>query len=111
MVLFVLRLVHTAVFAVCLTCLGLIAVYDLTGLGLVPALWALLPPALVGLGLLLNRGECILQTWARRLTNSGEAWARDVFFLPESWALRTVPVMLPLSLVLIAAIPVRYLFG
>lgn len=111
MVLFVLRLMHTAVFALCLTCLGLIAHYDLTGRGLVPALWALLPPALVGLGLLLNRGECILQSWARQLTGSGEAWARDVFFLPESWALRTVPVMLPLSLVLIAAIPVRYLFG
>ena len=111
MVLFLLRLVHTAIFVVCLTCLGLIAVYDLSGRGLVPALWALVPPALVGLGLLLNRGDCILQTWAKRLTDSGEAWASDVFFLPESWALRTVPVMLPLALVLVAAMPVRYLAG
>jgi hypothetical protein len=105
--LFLLKLVHTAVFAICLACLGAIGVFALSGHGRTLALWALVPPVLVFIGLQLNRGECILQTWARRLTGQTDGWARDVFWLPESWALRTVPVMLPVALVLLAGMALR----
>lgn len=109
--LFLLRLVHTGVFAVCLTCIGVIAVYDVTGIGREPALWALLPPVLVFIGLQFNRGECILQTWAKRLSGQTEGWTRDVFWLPEDWALRVVPVMTPLAIVLILGLVARLLAG
>jgi len=109
--LFLLRLVHTGVFAVCLTCIGVIAVYDVTGIGREPALWALLPPVLVFIGLQLNRGECILQTWAKRLSGRPDGWTRDVFWLPEDWALRVVPVMTPLAIVLILGLAARLIAG
>lgn len=107
--LFWLRAVHTAVFAVCISCIGVVAVYDITGLGRAAALWALVPPGLVFCGLVLNRGECILQTMARRLAGQSDpsVWVRDVFWLPQSWALRVVPVLVPVSIILLGVMMAR----
>ncbi|MDF1767643.1 hypothetical protein [Maricaulis sp.] len=104
--LFLLQLVHTMVFIVCIACLLPIGWYAASGDGAVWAIWALLPPVGVFLGLLLNRGRCILQTLARRMRGIEETdsrWVRDILFLPESWALRVVPVMVPVFLLVIVA--------
>ena len=108
--LFLLRLVHTLVFAVCVATLLPFAVYAATGEGRQLALWALTPPIGVFIGLLLNRGSCILQTLARRWTGTPDGlWARDIFCLPESWAVRVVRVMLPLFVLAIGAVGGRLL--
>jgi hypothetical protein len=85
--LLLLQVVHTLIVAGCIACLGMITVYAVTGIGPWLALIAILPPAGVGAGLLLNRGECIMQVWARELAGIETCWARDGLFLPESWAL------------------------
>ena len=80
--------------------------YAASGHGAVWAIWALLPPLGVFVGLVLNRGRCILQTLARRLRGIEESdphWVRDILFLPESWALKVVPVMVPVFVLVIVA--------
>ncbi len=109
--LFTLKLVHTLVFVACIAMLVPLGYYALTGEGGRWAILALLPPLGVGLGLLLNRGTCILQTLACRMTGRTEGWERDVFFLPESWALKVIPVMVPLFSVLVLGALARRLFG
>ena len=64
-----------------------------------PLLWAaLMFPGLIGLGRYANGVECVLQTWAKRLRGVETGWARDVLWLPESWAQAIPPVCTPLYL-------------
>lgn len=49
---------------------------------------ALAWPAAIGVGRWLNGAECVLQTWARELRGVETGWARDVWWIPEAWALR-----------------------
>lgn len=106
--LLILQIVHTLIVMTCIACLGMIAVYAVTGVGPRLALLSIIPPASVGAGLLLNRGECIMQVWARRLAGIREGWARDVLFLPEAWALKVVGVMLPLFVVAAGGMLARF---
>tara|TARA_R110000868_G_scaffold45045_3_gene149862 strand:- start:2055 stop:2459 length:405 start_codon:yes stop_codon:yes gene_type:complete len=106
--LLLLQIVHTLIVAGCIACLGMITLYAVTGIGPWLALIAILPPAGVGAGLLLNRGECIMQVWARELAEIETGWARDVLFLPESWALKVVPALLPLFLLAGGGMLVRF---
>ncbi|HYF22429.1 MAG TPA: hypothetical protein VD929_03430 [Caulobacteraceae bacterium] len=96
--LFWLMTVHTAVFALAVAAVlyalarGLVG-GDLAGDGL---LWAALAfPALIELGRRLNRAQCVLQTWARRLRGIEDGWARDVWWIPERWAVRVPAAMTP----------------
>jgi len=70
--------------------------------GLVPddaPLWiSLAIPAAIGLGRFANGVECILQTWAKRLRGVNAGWARDILWLPESWARAIPPLFTPLYL-------------
>ncbi|WP_300530891.1 hypothetical protein [Maricaulis sp.] len=109
--LFWLRFVHTVILAYCIATLLPMSAYALTGQGEQIALTALLGPVLVFVGLVLNRGTCILQTWAKHLTGTTEGWARDIFFLPESWALSVVKVMLPVFVLVIGGVGVRWAIG
>lgn len=109
--LFWLRFVHTVIFAYCIATLIPMSAYALTGEGQRVALTALIGPVLVFLGILLNRGTCILQTLAKRLTGTEEGWVRDIFFLPESWALRVVKVMVPVFVLVIGGVAVRLTAG
>ena len=109
--LFALRLVHTLIVVVCIAMLVPLAHYALTGNGGRWAVLALLPPLGILIGILLNRGTCILQTLACRMTGRTEGWERDVFFLPESWALKVIPVMVPVFSVVVLGALARRLFG
>lgn len=93
--LFWLRLAHTIIFIACLIALGCLALFAITGLGRIVALWSLMAPFIILAGLLINRGRCLLQTRARKLMGINGGWARDIFFLPESWAIRVVKVFIP----------------
>jgi hypothetical protein len=93
----VLMVAHTAVVAVSITAIGYGLWRGLFGFkegDLLLAL-ALAWPALIGLGLLLNRGECLLQTWARRLAGRENGWTRDMLWVPEAWATRIPQVFTP----------------
>ncbi|MBR9825116.1 MAG: hypothetical protein GYB36_04840 [Alphaproteobacteria bacterium] len=107
-ILFLLQLVHTLIFIAALSTLLPLGWYALTGQGERVAIYVLLVPVAIFIGLMLNQGTCILQSWAKRLTGTQTGWARDILFLPESWALRVVPVMLPVFVVVIAAAGVRW---
>lgn len=105
-----LRVVHTLVLVICIASLLPMGWFAVTGLGRSWAIWALLPPVGVFVGLLLNRGRCILQTLARRLERvpiDDPRWVRDILWLPEAWALRVVPVMLPVFVLVIGAALIR----
>lgn len=93
--LFWLRLVHTLIFAACLVALVILSVFAASGLWRSTAIWALIAPFGILAGLLLNRGQCTLQTRAQKLMGVENGWARDIFFLPESWAIRVVRVFVP----------------
>ncbi|MEE2526659.1 hypothetical protein V0U79_09790 [Hyphobacterium sp. HN65] len=93
--LFWLRLAHTVIFGACLAALACLAIFAVSGAGRTAAIWSLVAPFTILAGLLINRGRCFLQTRARRLMGMDEGWARDIFFLPESWAVRVVKVFFP----------------
>jgi hypothetical protein len=93
--LFWLRLIHTVIFAACLAALGVLVTFAITGHGRTAAIWSLAAPFTILAGLLINRGRCLLQTRARKLMGVSDGWARDIFFLPESWAVRVVRVFVP----------------
>ena len=109
--LFTLRLIHTLIVIACVGMLIPLGHYALTGNGGRWAILALLPPLGILVGILLNRGTCILQTLACRMTGRTEGWERDVFFLPESWALKVIPVMVPVFSVTVLGALARWLFG
>jgi hypothetical protein len=103
--LFWLRLVHTAILAACLAALAVLIVFATTGHWRMAAIWALIAPFTILAGLLINRGRCVLQTRARKLTGQPDGWARDIFFLPESWAVRVVRAfILPFTLAVIGTL-------
>ena len=109
--LFLLQLVHTIVFIVCIATLVPMGWYALSGEGLGLAFWALMPPLGVFIGLQLNGGRCILQTLAREMTGvdrDDPRWVRDILFLPESWALRVVKVMVPVFVLVVGSAAVRF---
>lgn len=110
-ILLILQIFHTIIFVVCIGALLPLGAYALTGEGMVLAIYALIPPVLVFIGLFLNGWTCILQTWAKRLTGITDGWARDVLFLPESWATRTVQVMVPVFVVVVGAAALRWALG
>ncbi|WP_421789526.1 hypothetical protein [Hyphobacterium sp.] len=93
--LFWLRLIHTIIFAACLVALGVLIVFAVSGLWRSAAVWALIAPFAILTGLILNGGRCVLQTRAQKLLGLHGRWARDIFFLPESWAIRVVEVLAP----------------
>lgn len=110
-ILLILQVFHTLVFIVCIGALLPLAGYAVTGRGLALAAWSLVPPVIVFIGLMLNGWTCILQTWAKRLTGTEDGWARDVLFLPESWATRVVRVMVPVFIIVVGAGAARFATG
>ena len=109
--LFILKLVHTLIFIAAIGTLIPFTWYAATGRQGEFAGWAALLPIGILAGIILNRGSCILQSWAKQLEGREEGWARDVFFLPESWAVRTVPVMIPVFALAIGAALLRFLLA
>lgn len=96
--LFAIQAFHTLIYLAAWGCLIGLWVYGLTGRwrrGL-PLFFAL--PAVISLGLLLNGGDCIFQTWAKQLSGIEEGWARDLLWIPEPLALDTVVITAPLFL-------------
>jgi hypothetical protein len=94
--LFLLQLGHTLIYVGAWGCLVGLWVYGCTGRwrrGL-PIFFGV--PAVISLGLLLNNGDCIFQSWARQLTGIEDGWARDLLFIPEPLALDTVVITAPL---------------
>jgi hypothetical protein len=66
--------------------------------------FALIWPFLIGVQLILNRGDCVFQTCAKALNGRTGGWARDLYFVPESWA-RHIPIIFtPLYLVGVALV-------
>ena len=51
---------------------------------------ALALPIFIIVGIGLNGGECLLQTWAKQLRGVEEGWARDIYLLPEWFAHQVV---------------------
>lgn len=84
------QIVHSLIYLAALACIAGVWIYALTG-----ALRRALPlcagaPLLIGLGLVLNGGDCLFQSWARQLSGAdGEAWVRDLLWLPEAVAVNT----------------------
>jgi hypothetical protein len=105
--LFLLQLGHTLIYMVAWGCLAGLWVYGLTGRGrkALPVFFGV--PAVISLGLLLNNGDCIFQSWARQLTGIEDGWARDLLFIPETWALDTAVITAPLFLGGLLAAAVR----
>lgn len=109
--LFLLQLVHSVVFIVCVATLVPMGWYVLSGQGQTLAFWSLLPPIGIFVGLQLNGGRCILQTLARRMSGVAEddpRWVRDILFLPERWAVRVVKIMLPVFVVIVSGAVIRF---
>ena len=53
----------------------------------------------------------ILQTLARRMSGVAEddpRWVRDILFLPESWAVRVVKIMVPVFVVTVSGAAIRF---
>ena len=109
--LFTLRLVHTLIVIACVSMLIPLYHYALTGEGALWAALALIAPMGVLIGILLNGGTCILQTLACRMTGRTEGWDRDVFFLPESWAVKVVPATVPVFTLGVLGSLARWFFG
>ncbi|WP_203291134.1 hypothetical protein [Maricaulis parjimensis] len=109
--LFTLRLVHTLIVILCVGMLIPLYHYALTGNGGLWAALAMVAPMAVLIGILLNKGTCILQTLACRMTGRTEGWERDVFFLPESWALKVIPVTVPVFTLGVFAALARWFWG
>ncbi|MCW5724374.1 MAG: hypothetical protein KIS81_05400 [Maricaulaceae bacterium] len=108
MALFILRLVHTLIYAAAIAMLAGMAIYAFTGRlqGWLPLFIGF--PVAIFIALVLNRGTCILQTWAKRLSGTGDGWARDIFFLPEPLALRTLPVCAPTFVIIALGVAARW---
>ena len=87
-----LRLVHTGVFAVECVAIAYMIWRGVRGGCDRWAVAAVILTAGTGLGLLLNDGECIFQTWAEQI--SGEEVVSDIY-LPVTVARLIVPVSLP----------------
>jgi len=96
--LFWLMTVHTAVVALAVPAVLYALARGLVG-GELQAdglLWAALAlPALIEAGRRLNGARCVLQTWARRLRGVEDGWARDVWWIPERWAVRIPALTAP----------------
>ncbi|XBQ16796.1 MAG: hypothetical protein ABL308_02725 [Oceanicaulis sp.] len=108
MLLFVLQVFHTLVFIAAISCLAVLWVYALTGRLARLAPWALGFPVAIFAGVMIN-GECVLQTWAKRLSGIEEGWARDILFLPEAVALSTIPVCVPVFAVTLLVVAARFI--
>jgi hypothetical protein len=105
--LFLLQLGHTLIYLAAWGCLIGLWAYGLTGRwrkGL-PVFFGM--PAVISLGLLLNKGDCIFQTWAKQLSGVEEGWARDLLFIPEPLALDTIVITAPLFLAGLSAAAIR----
>ena len=105
-----LQIVHTIIFWFCAAMLGPVAWYALTGENGLWAVLSILPPAGVFAGILINRGECILQTLAKRMTGRKEGWERDILWFPESVATKVVSFLFPVYATIIAAAALRYAY-
>ncbi|EAP89693.1 hypothetical protein OA2633_10514 [Oceanicaulis sp. HTCC2633] len=94
--LLVLQVAHSLIYALAVLCILGAWRFALTGQGrrALPVFIGF--PVLIGLGLLLNDGDCIFQSWARALSDApDDIWVRDLLFLPEAVARRTPIIFTP----------------
>lgn len=94
--LFAIQSAHTLIYIAAVFCIGWIWVFVLTGHGRngLPACIAF--PLLIGIGLLLNGGECFFQTFARAASGDESAgWTRDLLLIPEAIAVHTPLIFTP----------------
>ena len=106
-----LQLVHTLIYGGAWACLAGLWVYALTG-RLERALPVFIAaPVLIGVGLALNGGECVFQTWAKTLSGVEEGWARDILILPEALVLGTVSITAPILIFGLAGALFRFFRG
>jgi hypothetical protein len=103
---------HTAVVLVSISAIAYALWRGLTGWAGAADPWllaALAWPAVIGAGLALNRGQCVMQSWARRLSGVDGGWARDMLWVPETWAVRIPQVFTPPYLVAVGLCVGRWL--
>ncbi|MGJ3231953.1 MAG: hypothetical protein ACFE0P_09155 [Oceanicaulis sp.] len=108
MLLFALQLLHTLVYAAAIGCLAVLWIYALTSRLARIAPYALGFPVAIFAGVLIN-GECVLQTWAKRLSGVEDGWARDILLLPEALALSTIDICVPVFALTLLAAAARFL--
>ncbi|WP_421856063.1 hypothetical protein [Oceanicaulis sp.] len=93
------QLAHSLIYMLAVLCIIGVWVFALTGRARKLLIVTLGGPILIGLGLLLNNGECVFQSWARTLTDTPEGvWSRDILFLPEAIARNTPWIFTPVFL-------------
>ncbi len=95
--LLVLQIAHSLIYVLAVLCIAGTWRFALTGRGrgVLPVCLAL--PVLIGLGLVLNQGDCIFQSWARDLAEAPDGvWVRDLLWLPESVARATPALFTPI---------------
>lgn len=98
--LFVLQLAHTVIYLAALVCIAAVWVFALSGRGRRFLLISAVSPVLIGLGLVLNDGDCVFQSWARMLADAEtDAWTRDLLFIPEVLAVNTPLVFTPVFVI------------
>jgi hypothetical protein len=94
--LLVLQITHSLIYVLAVACIIGTWRFALTGKGraLSPVFIGL--PVLIGLGLALNDGDCIFQSWARDMSGApDDVWVRDLLFLPETVARSTPLIFTP----------------
>lgn len=97
--LLVLQVIHSLIYVLAVLCIAGTWRFALTGQGraVLPVCIGL--PVLIGLGLVLNEGDCLFQSWARDLTGAPDGvWVRDLVLLPEGVARSTPLIFTPVFL-------------
>ena len=94
-----LQIAHTLIYVLAVLSIAGTWRFALTGKGraVLPVCIGL--PVLIGLGLALNNGDCLFQSWARSLAQApDDVWVRDLLFLPEIVARGTPFIFTPVFL-------------
>lgn len=95
--LLVLQLVHSLIYILAVLCIAGTWRFALTGKGRAALPVCIGLPVLIGLGLVLNDGDCLFQSWARELTGAPDGvWVRDLVVLPEAVARATPLIFTPI---------------
>ena len=92
-----LQIAHTLIYGLAVLCIAGTWRFALWGKGraVLPVCVGL--PVLIGLGLALNDGDCLFQSWARETSRApDDVWVRDLLFLPEALARLTPVIFTPL---------------
>lgn len=92
-----LQIAHSLIYVLAVLCIAGTWRFALSGKGRAMLPLCIGAPILIGLGLALNNGDCLFQSWARSLAQAhDDVWVRDLLFLPEAAARLTPFIFTPL---------------